>query len=138
MARIQITIDIPKDGLAQVSITTEDNVQGARTAPQKPTTVAVVQANPSDLGDFRTTREARGWTQREFAKRIGCSMGTVMLIEQGKRPISDRLRARIQKAGVVLMSPNGNGSDRGRLTRAYASIAACCGSDSEHDVDAAH
>jgi DNA-binding XRE family transcriptional regulator len=114
MARIHITIDIPKDGPAQVSITTEDNVQGGRTtqAPRPgPSTIA--QSDTSDLGDFRATREARGWTQRELAKRIGCSLGTVTLIERGQRPISDRLRARIQKAGIVLLSPNGNGTHRG-------------------------
>ena len=86
---------------------------GTRTAPQKATAVAVVQASPSDLGDFRTTREARGWTQRELAKRIGCSMGTITLIERGVRPISARLRAKIQKAGIVLMSPTSNGVQRG-------------------------
>jgi len=114
MARIHITIDIPKDGPAQVSITTEDNVQAARTAPsQNSRYEPIAQASAPDLGDFRATREARGWTQRELAKRIGCSLGTITLIEQGKRPISHRLRAKIQKAGIVLMSPNGNASDRG-------------------------
>ena len=113
MARILITIDIPKDGPAQVSITTEDNATGDKVPAPKPRPGAVAQASTLDLGDFRATREARGWTQRELAKRIGCSMGTVTLIEQGKRPISDRLRAKIQKAGIVLMSPNGNGH-RGR------------------------
>jgi DNA-binding XRE family transcriptional regulator len=113
MARIHITIDIPKDGPAQVSITTEDNVQGGRTTAQNPRPGAVAQASTPDLGDFRATRQARGWTQREFARRIGCSLGTITLIERGQRPISDRLRAKIQKAGIVLMSPTSNGSGRG-------------------------
>ena len=114
MARIHITIDIPKDGPAQVSITTEDNTPGARPPAEKPRPAAVAQTSTPDLGNLRATREARGWTQRELAKRIGCSMGTITLIEQGKRPISDRMREKIQKAGIVLMNPNGNGVHRGR------------------------
>jgi DNA-binding XRE family transcriptional regulator len=114
MARIHITIDIPKDGPAQVSITTEDDVAANRAPAEKPRHGSVAQASTPELGDFRATREARGWTQRELARRIGCSMGTVTLIEQGKRSISDRLRAKIQKAGIVLMSPNGNRAHRGR------------------------
>ena len=112
MARIHITIDIPKDGPAQVSITTEDNASGTKAAIAKPKDEGIAQTTPPDLGDFRATREARGWTQRELAKRIGCSMGTITLIERGIWPISDGMRAKIQTAGIVLMSPNGNGPHR--------------------------
>jgi len=114
MARIRITIDIPKDGPAQVSITTEDNATGDRVPAPKPRPRAVAQASTPDLGDFRATREARGWTQRELAKRIGCSAASIAHIEAGRMAISDRMRAKIQKAGIVLMNPNGNGSDRDR------------------------
>ena len=58
------------------------------------------------------TREARGWSQRKLAKRIGCSMGTITLIERGKRTISERLRAKIQNA--VLMDAKSNGMHRGK------------------------
>jgi ribosome-binding protein aMBF1 (putative translation factor) len=116
MARIHITIDIPKDGPAQVSITTEGNSSSpaAKVPALKPTREDTAQTATSDLGDLRATREARGWSQRELARRIGCSMGTITLIERGKRPISNRLRAKIQSAGIVLMDPKGNGVHRSR------------------------
>lgn len=114
MARIHITIDIPKDGPAQVSITTEDNSAGTKVAAQRPSREDIAQTTSADLGDLRATREARGWSQRELAKRIGCSMGTITLIERGKRPISKRLRAKIQNAGIVLMDAKSNGVPRGR------------------------
>jgi ribosome-binding protein aMBF1 (putative translation factor) len=105
-----MSISPERHGPAQVSITTEDNVLAARTPAQKPKPAAIAQASAPDLGDLRATREARGWTQRELAKRIGCSAASIAHIEAGRMAISDRMRAKIQKAGIVLMSPNGNGS----------------------------
>lgn len=116
MARIHITIEIPKDGPAQVSITTDDRAAArpvikaaADSGPlDRPTHVAQISSNGASM--LRTTREARGWSQRELATRIGCSATTIAHIEQGRMAFSGRMRTRIEKAGIVLVGDADNAS----------------------------
>ena len=56
MARIHMAIDIPKDGPAQVSITTEDDVLGARTPAEKPRPGAIAQASAEESIALTTNR----------------------------------------------------------------------------------
>jgi transcriptional regulator with XRE-family HTH domain len=44
---------------------------------------------------IKELREKHGWTQREFAKRLGISYSVVNRIELGKRPIEDKELAKI-------------------------------------------
>lgn len=44
---------------------------------------------------IKELREKRGWSQREFAKRLGISYSVVNRIELGKRPVDDRELAKI-------------------------------------------
>jgi transcriptional regulator with XRE-family HTH domain len=45
--------------------------------------------------DFRGLRLKRSMTQREYADLLGISESTVAAIENGRRPISDQVRARL-------------------------------------------
>lgn len=99
MARIQITIDIPRDGPARVSITSEDNARPGRPSVSQN---GFRGAGAEDGRALRLTREARGWSQTELAKRIGCSLSTISQLELGRKKISGRIWEKIRKAGLIL------------------------------------
>jgi transcriptional regulator with XRE-family HTH domain len=44
---------------------------------------------------IKELREKRGWSQREFAKRLGISYSVVNRMELGKRPVDDHELAKI-------------------------------------------
>jgi transcriptional regulator with XRE-family HTH domain len=50
----------------------------------------------SQVGErIRELREKRGWSQREFTKRVGINYSVVNRIELGKRPVEDHELATI-------------------------------------------
>lgn len=112
MARIHITIDIPHSGPAQVSITTDDNASRPVSPRDLATAPGSDASQAADGRALRATREARGWSQTELAKRIGCSPATISQLEVSGRRLSERLMVKIKAAGLVLASdpaPNRNG-----------------------------
>ena len=54
--------------------------------------------------EVRAGRERRGWQQAELAERLGVSQGYVSLLENGQRPVSKRLTAKL--VSLLSLSPS--------------------------------
>ena len=54
--------------------------------------------------EVRTARERRGWQQGQLAERLGVSQGYVSLLENGRRPFSQRLASRL--VSLLSLSPS--------------------------------
>ena len=48
--------------------------------------------------DLKNARLKRGWTQEEVADKLGVTQAYLSMVEQGHRPLSSQLLARVQKS----------------------------------------
>jgi transcriptional regulator with XRE-family HTH domain len=48
--------------------------------------------------DLKNARLKRGWTQEQAADKLGVTQAYLSMVEQGRRPLSSRLVARVQKS----------------------------------------
>ena len=46
---------------------------------------------------LKAVRRQKGWTQRETAEKLGVSQPYLSLLEQGRRPLTKRLRSKLQR-----------------------------------------
>ncbi len=60
--------------------------------------------------EIRTLREARGWTQKELAQRLGVSRQTVIALERGRYdpslPLAFAIAAQFERRIEDIFSPN--------------------------------
>src|SRR5271167_4167937 len=85
--------------------------------PRKTSTPATMSDAPLTPGQIRAARQLLGWTASKLATRVCVSEKTILAFEAGEQwspPRSpplylDRLRERLESAGVIFVEENGEG-----------------------------
>ena len=65
------------------------------------TSVVIIQVTAMTGLDLKNARLKRGWTQELAADKLGVTQAYLSMVEQGHRPLSARLLARVQKSFSV-------------------------------------